>query len=738
MNRSFSLPLKSVFFLIALVALCAVCLTACDDAPSPSEPPITNVTPGDDTHSAETVFLYELNFTGDGYIVMGCMDSPKGTLSIPATYKNLPVVAINDLAFCGYSGLTSVDIPDSVTSIGAGAFSDCDGLTAVHITDLAAWCQIDFRDNPLSYAEHLYLNGTEPSGEFVIPDGVTSIGKHAFFNCSGLTSVTIPDSVTSIGDSAFSGCTGLIQIEGGVSYVDKWVIDCDTTVTSVTLRADTVGIGYRAFYDCTGLTSITIPDSVTSIGRYAFEGCSGLTAVHITDLAAWCRIDFQIEFDSYYDLYRANPLYYAKHLYLNGSELSGDLVIPDGVTTIGAGAFYSCSGLTSVTIPDSIVSIGDNAFYNCFVTAIHISDLAAWCQIDIPISAFSGEYSGIPAYYSRSLYLNGTEVKDLVIPDGVTTIGAGAFQGCSGLTSVTIPDSVTSIGDDAFLHCFYLTSISFGKGITHIGDRSFQACFNLTDVHITDLAAWCQIDFNDRPLSCAEHLYLNGTEVKNLVIPDGVTSIGYAFSDCNGLTSVIIPDSVTSIGDYAFSGCIGLTSVIIPDSVTSIGDYAFSGCTGLTSVTIGKGVVIIGRDAFEGCTGLTSVIIPDNVTSIEDSAFSGCTGLTSVTIGKRVAIIYEYAFEGCTGLTSVTIGEGVFLIGEYAFEGCSGLTSVTIGEGVFFIGEYAFEDCTSLTSIAFADTSTWYCVDSELDLSNPATNATYLTTRYCNCYWQKK
>ena len=295
--------------------------------------------------------------------------------------------------------------------------------------------------------------------------------------------------------------------------------------------------------------------------------------------------------------------------------------------SIGGGAFEGCSGLISV----------------------HISDIAAWCNIDF-FASYSNPYSN-PLCCAQHLYLNGEEVKDLIIPNSVKSIGDFAFYGYDGLTSVTIPNSVTYIGDGAFAYCDGLTS-----------------------VHISDIAAWCNIKFdyyNSNPLSYAHHLYLNGEEVKDLVIPNSVTSIGdYAFYDCSSLTSVTIPNSVTSIGQYTFSGCSGLTSVTIGNSVTSIGNYAFEYCKGLTSVTIPNSVTSIGSSAFRYCSGLTSVTIGTSVTSIWSSAFRGCSGLTSVTIPNSVTSIGEDAFYECSGLTSVTIGSGVEKIGWRAFANC--------------------------------------------------------------------
>ena len=190
------------------------------------------------------------------------------------------------------------------------------------------------------------------------------------------------------------------------------------------------------------------------------------------------------------------------------------------------------------------------------------------------------------------------------------------------IVNFTLLEGVTSIGVGALYKCRSLTSVTIPKSLTYIGGDSFFLCEGLTAVHISDMGTWCMINFEDNPLYYAHHLYLNGEEIKDLVIPNSVTSIGNnAFYGCSGLTSVTIPNSVKSIGERAFRDCSGLTSVIIPNSVTSIGNEAFSGCSGLTSVSIPNSVTSIGIYAFYGCSGLTSVTIPNSVTSIGDGAF---------------------------------------------------------------------------------------------------------------------
>ena len=320
-----------------------------------------------------------------------------------------------------------------------------------------------------------------------------------------------------------------------------------------------------------------------------------------------------------------------------------------------------------------------DVYVNGFFYNLNITDRTA--------EVTKGEYSGDINIASAFIY-NG-------IKFSVTSIGEKAFEYCYGLTSVTIPNSVTSIGGRAFYGCSGLTSVTIPNSVTAIGCAAFLSCDRLKEVHISDLAAWCKINFEyavSNPLYYAHNLYLNGELITDLVIPNSVTSIGaYAFCGCSGLTSVTIPNSVTSIGNSAFSHCSGLTSVTIPNSVTSIGADAFSWCSGLTSVTIPNSVTSIGVGTFRYCSGLTSVTIPNSVTSIGKLAFGGCSGLTSVTIPNSVTSIGNGAFQSCTELTSVTIPNSVTSIDQFAFAYCSGLTKITIPKSVKTIGYKAFE-----------------------------------------------
>ena len=301
--------------------------------------------------------------------------------------------------------------------------------------------------------------------------------------------------VTVIGACAFQFCSGVtsITIPNSVTSIDVDAFYGCTGLTSIMIPNSVTSIESDAFNGCTGLTSITIPGSVTSIGYRAFSGCTGLTSIYVDSKSTHYRSVNNCLIET------------VTKTLIAGCKNS---VIPDdgSVTSIGDYAFSGCTGFTSITIPDSVKSIGDYAFSSC------------------------------------------TGLTSITIPNSITSIGNSAFQYCTGLTSITIPNSVTSIGELAFNNCIALTSIMIPNSVTSIESDAFNGCTGLTSI----------------------------------TIPNSVTSIGYyAFCRCTGLTSITIPNSVTSIGVGAFYGCTGLTSITIPDSVTSIDQGAFEDCSGL-------------------------------------------------------------------------------------------------------------------------------------------------------------
>lgn len=515
------------------------------------------------------------------------------------------------------SSVTYDSITYSVTSIGVAAFYNCSGLTSV-----------------------------------TIPNSVTSIGINAFYNCSGLTGdLTIPNSVTSIGENAFNNCSGLNG--------------------NLTLGNSVATIGRNAFFGCSGLTGdLIIPNSVTSIGLGAFFGCSGLT---------------------------------------------GDLIIPNSVTSIGSYTFYNCSGLTSVTIPNSVTSISYYAFGDCrgltsmtignSVTSIgeyafnNCSGLAnliledgedAISRLSFPDSPLETLYLGRTT--SNAFASGKATLKTLTIGNKVTSITNNAFKGCSGLTDVTIGNSVTEIGSSAFSGCTCLTGeLVIPNSVTTIESNAFFNCYSLSSINISN----------------------------------SVTAIdGGAFGECSGITTLTIGNSVKTIGDYAFDGCSKLTELTIPKSVETIGKHAFDGLSSLSVLNLDDGKTFIsglsfpdspirslyfGRNTLDvfakGKTSLVELHVGANVKEIPNSSFEYCTGLLLVQMGNRSACrrIGNNAFKGCSQLESLTLGNSVDVIGESAFLGCTSLTSVNL-KLVSKMGSSAFAGCEKLNKILIPNT----------------------------------
>ena len=328
--------------------------------------------------------------------------------------------------------------------------------------------------------------------------------------------------------------------------------------------------------------------------------------------------------------------------------------IPESVTFIRKYVFKGCTSLTSVSIPESVTSIGEYSFSGC----------SSLTNTNIP--------NGVTTI-SKGTFEGCSSLTSIIIPEGVTTIDDGAFNS-SGLTSVSIPKNVTSIGDYVFNNCDNLTSLEFhckeigasinrlkslkkiiiGKEVATIDNSAFYDCSSLTSVHISDLAAWCKISFKSNPLSLAHNLFLNGEEIKDLVIPENITSISsWAFRDCSSLLSVTISDGVSSIGSRAFEGCSNLTSVTLGNNVNSVIDFTFAYCSNLTSFTFGNSVISIGNYAFYGCSNLTSVNFPNTLKTIRERAFKDCSQLESIIIPADVEVIYQEAFSGCSSLEMI-------------------------------------------------------------------------------------
>ena len=747
---------------------------------------------------------------------MGCDDLI--SITIPNS-----VTTLGGEAFSNCYSLTSITIGGGVTTIGSSAFYNCKSLTNIIVDEnntaySSDDCGVLFDKNKTLLIKYPMGNSnisytipdsviTICGGAFsscnnltsiTIPEGVITIGAFAFDFCDNLISITIPDSVTTIGDNAFCACTNLTNVTIGdsVTTIGGYAFCECSNLTNITIGDGVITIGDCAFMGCVSLTSITIPKSITTIGDYAFDNFSNLTDIYYKGTEEqWNQITIG-SFDEYlsgvaihyavesgscginvtYVLYDDGTLTIqgtgaigASFFYRN-SEIKR-VIIEDGITEIGDSAFYDCESFTSIIIPESVTSIGDFAFKDSGLTDIIIPDtvttigLHAFKYTDYYMDSTNWEDGGL--YIGKHLvevyefYSSDDDV--FYVKNGTLTIAGGVFDSCTMISGVVIPESVTTMSGNSFIWSS-LKNIKIDPNNQNFVNDSYGC------VYTKDMKRFVAV-----PIKMTLDLY---------TIPDSVIEIGEcAFHSCSGIKNIIIPEGVTTIASAAFLGT-EIRNITIPNSVTRVGEYAFNDCQGLESITIGNGVTSIEDGAFYLCYNLTdvyyngsedqwkkvtigsdneyltdatihyavetgkcgdnvtyaiydddkvvisgtgtmydysyyeynnspfcnrdikTVVIKDGVTSIGSYVFYKCYSLIDVKISNSVISIGYDAFYNCTSLVSIIIPDSVVSIGPEAFENCKSLSSISIPDSVISIGHEAFEYCSSLVSVNIPDSVT--------------------------------
>lgn len=644
---------------------------------------------------AETYGHLEYTINGSEIAITACNKSAVD-VEIPSAINGMSVTSISEGAFRNCNYLKTITIPDSIAYIGSQAFYGCSSLASVNITDLTAWCKIEFYDktaNPLWEAQNLRLDG-EIVDDLIIPDGIISVGKYTFCNAKRVESVTFPATVTAIGEDAFYGCSNIERIN--VATIESW---CNLAYS---FAAYDLYIGEEI------LTDLTIPASVTSICANAFTGCKSLTSVFIP----------------------GNVIDIGKEAFYNCKALT-NITISEGVKIIGKSAFGKCTSMTDLHIPSSVTRIGEGAF--AFIgssvdqTRVYVDSLSAYlnCRYD------SGDANPI-GDEQTVLYVNGVLLTgDITIPDDVKSIPVRAFS-LNGITSVTIPSSVQSIGDFAFYECSDLNNITIPNSVMTIGEEAFMDCKKLTSIKIPNSVVYIgnnafrgagltSVEIPDSIVSIEDGTFAGCKNLKYAVIPDSVTEIGTsAFSGCSSLSNINLPDGIACIHSFSFERCTSLTNIEIPNSVTSISTYAFREC-GLENIIIPSSVTSIGCYAFYECNNLKSAIIGDAETEafgvIDYRAFSVCEKLENVVV-YSIYRIKERSFSDCSNLVNVTLGDGVRSVGNYAFADCSKLEIINLGSGARYFGNGAFFNSENLKQVNITDITGW-CKSTFEDYSNP-------------------
>lgn len=698
------------------------------------------------------------------------------------------VLSIGDYAFAYCTSLEDVIIPPSVTSIGRWMFDECNIIKGAYPKNLSlSFARLNIGYDPTDAVvengfvyntkkDILYYAPLRIEGEFKVPETVNKIGAGAFGLCEDMTSVVLPSSLASIGKMAFCYCNALtsVVLPSSLASIGENAFDGCENLKEVLSHSEIPPVmdntSFSGLYDT---AMLSVPDA--SVSRYIDTNWSLFKNMRLNDSSAQIRtysdgvLAYRLIPDP--DADAAEPHNTAVVISGDYSSLT-EVAIPERftdtsdeantdkpqryyVTGIGYGAFRNCSNLKTITfnrrstlehigeyafastgfsnieLPATVETIGKNAFAASSITKISVPEKVT-------------EIADRTFYNCRSL----TEVS---LPAGLLTIGKSAFQG-SAIKDIVVPDAVSTIGDYAFYNSI-TSGLTLNEGLVAVGEQAFAASANsnlpaiympstlksvgsgaflnrtVAKVNISDVAAWCGIDFADvdaNPLkSSTQKLFVNDEQVKSLVIPAGTPEIRpYAFYNCTTLESVELDEELLSIGTQAFFDCTGIKELTIPCNVAEIGNRAFSNTdfyNKLTALTFvdGTSPIEIAGDAFRApqslvwgrpmecmnlATGsLLNLTIGNVAGEIPDAMFKGAYFLNTLTLGSSLTAIGNEAFRKCR-LSEVVLPPSVETIGDYAFAGNTNLALITMGHKVASIGDNAFNGCKASTVSITAQT----------------------------------
>lgn len=596
-----------------------------------------------------------------------------GAINIPATFVDedieYTVVGIADAAFAG-ADITTVTVPETLTEIGADAFS---------ATPLSA----------LIFAG----NGSA--------DQLKKIGERAF--CStAITEAIFPKQISTIAAGVF----------------------CDTRITEVVIPEWVKEIGEMSFAANTLLSKVTILASVKTIGSGAFAECPALSSVKVETTVPPTITDDCFDADTYAAATLTVPVGYPA-TYAKAEGWKNFAKMAEYTMEVHVGDLFDMDGasfrITSVGDKNEVILTYKRVEGKADRTTITAANKAGYTgSITVAPTVKYQNIAFTVSAMNDSTFYGASELLGVVLPEGFTSIPDYAFYNCSKLAAVTIPSTVKSIGKYAFSNIDELESIVLPEGLTSLGERAFYYNSALKNINLPEGLT-----------SLPNNLFCYSKALESIEIPESVATIGtYVFDNCSSLKSVKLPSQLTAIPNYTFNKCTSLGQISIPANVTSIGNYAFAGCRNLTEINIPASVSTIGASAFNDCKGLTEIRLPEAVKTINGSLFYGCSALTKVIMSPEAVLSGTQIFRNCSALETIAfIGEedsatpGVFKVPtntvtlqNYTITGCPKLTEIILPQSLKTIGGYALyqtainsidipESVTAIQQYAFANTT---------------------------------